>query len=170
MRAATVLAVILAVGAPLAAQEPACRDLPEYALLDFWIGTWDVFVGDRQVGTNRIEPVLGGCAVLEHWTDAGGGEGKSFFYYSPDRGAWLQVWVTATPGAIKEKAAVDGAPAGSVRFQGEVTTRGGTRVLDRTTLTPLDGGAVRQLIEVSSDGGANWRPTFDAVYRPRRRG
>jgi hypothetical protein len=38
-------------------------------------------------------------------------------------------------------------------------------VLDRTSLVPLPGDEVRQLIEVSSDGGATWRPTFDARYR-----
>jgi hypothetical protein len=41
----------------------------------------------------------------------------------------------------------------------------GTTVLDRTTLTPLGGGEVRQHIEVSSDRGATWRSSFDAVYR-----
>jgi len=167
MRIAAALVASLAGAAPLTAQGAACADRPEYHLLDFWIGTWDVFAGERQVGTNRIERALGGCAIFEHWTDAAGREGKSLFYVAPGRG-WQQVWVTATPGAIKEKAIVPGAPEGSVRFQGEVTTSTGAQVLDRTTLTPLDGGAVRQLIEVSSDGGVSWRPTFDAVYRPRR--
>lgn len=57
-------------------------------------------------------------------------------------------------------------PGGGVRFQGELRHPDGHIVLDRTTLTPLDGGEVRQLIEVSSDGGSSWRRAFDARYRP----
>lgn len=34
----------------------------------------------------------------------------------------------------------------------------------RTTLTPLSGDRVRQLIEISVDGGESWRRVFDALY------
>jgi hypothetical protein len=37
-------------------------------------------------------------------------------------------------------------------------------VLDRTTLTPLADGRVRQVIERSSDGGTTWTTGFDAMY------
>ena len=37
--------------------------------------------------------------------------------------------------------------------------------LDRTTLKPVDTGAVRQIIEISSDNGKPWKTTFDAIYR-----
>jgi hypothetical protein len=30
----------------------------------------------------------------------------------------------------------------------------------------MDGGRVRQHIEISTDDGASWRTTFDAEYRP----
>jgi hypothetical protein len=39
-------------------------------------------------------------------------------------------------------------------------------MLDRTTLTPLGNGRVRQVIETSRDGGKTWRVGFDAVYVP----
>lgn len=54
---------------------------------------------------------------------------------------------------------------GGVRFQAELRHPDGRVVLDRTTLSPLPGGEVRQLIEISADGGTTWRPTFDARYR-----
>jgi hypothetical protein len=50
-----------------------------------------------------------------------------------------------------------------VRFQGAIPLPGGGQYLDRTTLTPLEDGAVRQVIEVSRDG-ESWRTVFDAVY------
>jgi len=39
--------------------------------------------------------------------------------------------------------------------------------LDRTTLTPMEEGKVRQVIETSRDEGERWRTGFDAVYVPR---
>lgn len=142
---------------------PACTGAP-YAELDFWVGEWDVFVGERIVGSNRIEKTLDGCAVLEHWQDAGGREGKSLFYISAPDGPWKQVWV-ADGGAVKEKQLLERLADGGLRFQGRlVHATTGAPYLDRTTLTPRPDGRVRQLIEISTDEGATWQPTFDAVY------
>lgn len=154
-----------------AAQAPAavtpCADDPRYSRLDFWVGAWDVFIDGELAGHNRIEKILDGCAVLEHWTGSGGGQGKSLFYVGPG-GRWQQVWVTVAatrPGGTKEKAERPAPDDGGMRFEGRIEGRDGTTWLDRTTLTPLPDGSVRQLIEVSMDGGESWRATFDAVYR-----
>lgn len=165
--AAAIVAVLIHVG-PAAAQIGPCTEDPVYSALDFWVGDWTVWVGEQQVGANRIVKVQGSCAIEEHWSDARGGTGQSLFYYIPWTEEWKQVWVT--PGArgtggVKEKRQID-APAGAVRFQGTVVAADGTGYLDRTTLTPLDGGRVRQHIEISADGGTTWRTTFDAIYRP----
>ena len=171
--AATVL--LLSFSGDLLAQEreppPACEDVEGFHELDFWIGEWDVKVGERQVGTNRIEKVLSGCAVLEHWTSASGGKGMSLFYFNPTTDDWKQVWVTGRAtgvGGLKEKVLVERFEDGGLRFQGEIPLPSGGSYLDRTTLTPLEDGHVRQLIEISRDGGATWEATFDAVYVPAR--
>ncbi|MDH4107087.1 MAG: hypothetical protein OEW35_02115 [Gammaproteobacteria bacterium] len=171
--AALLLAGMLQAAGPAIAQQsvPACRDLPAYTRLDFWLGEWDVYVGATLAGRNRIESILDGCAVSEHWSAAGGGEGVSLFYVAPD-GSWRQVWVTANaarPGGTKEKTELPGTTAGEIHFQGEIRTADGS-YLDRTTLTRMEPDAVRQLIEVSTDGGASWRAVFDAVYRRRPAG
>ena len=145
-----------------------CDDTPLYRELDFWIGEWDVYVGDNLVGHNLIEKTLGGCAVIENWTASDGGDGKSLFFVDYDR-RWIQIWVTewaVSPGGVKEKVMVDDPPTGSVRFQGVVRHPDAGAWLDRTTLTPRDDGSVRQVIEISEDNGETWSPTFDAVYRP----
>lgn len=137
--------------------------------LDFWVGDWEVRSEGRTVGRNRVEKVLGGCAVTEHWRSAGGGVGRSLFYVVPAEGMWKQVWVTSNatgPGGVKEKRLLDGYDGPGVRFQGRVLLPEGGSYLDRTTLSPRDGGRVRQVIETSSDGGASWRVRFDAVYLP----
>lgn len=150
------------------AQEDSCLDEPAMRLLDFWIGVWTVSVGDQQVGSNRIERILDGCAILEHWRSAQGGEGKSLFYYQIATESWKQVWVTGSalrPGGLKEKALIETFDDGGVRFQGEIPLPGGGSYLDRTTLIPRSDGSVRQLIEISRDDGESWQVTFDALYR-----
>ena len=148
---------------------PACDDDPTYQALDFWVGEWNVYVGDRVVGENRIEKILDGCAITERWSARDGGDGHSLFFVDYD-GHWVQVWISQwarTPGGVKEKLMVNDPPDGAVRFQGVVRHPDAGEWLDRTTLTPLEDGSVRQLIEISEDNGASWHPTFDAIYRRR---
>lgn len=165
--------LLAACAGPAATQQsraPACGNVPGFSTLDFWVGEWDVFVDDEKVGANTIAKVLDGCAVMELWRSAGGGEGRSLFYYTPATDTWRQVWVTeqaTAPGGVKEKTLIERFDHGGVRFQGEIALPDGRTYLDRTTLMPLDGGRVRQRIEVSTDGGQSWRTTFDAVYVPR---
>ena len=154
----------------VAEQEPAtCSTTAGFQRLDFWLGHWDVYVGDRKVGENHIEKILEGCAITEHWQGSGGGGGRSLFYYLPASDTWKQVWVTGQatrPGGVKEKTLVEEMAGGGVRFQGEIVLSSGRTYLDRTTLTPQDGGRVKQVVEVSRDGGTSWKTTFDAVYIP----
>lgn len=144
-----------------------CESDPDYHKLDFWIGAWDVY--DNRDGTlngaDVVEKIMGGCALVENWREAdGSGEGKSLFYYQQARKQWKQVWVTDA-GPIKEKQLIGEMEDGSVRFQGEIFQSDGKSHLDRTTLTPLPGGRVHQVIEVSRDAGKTWATTFDAEYR-----
>jgi hypothetical protein len=143
-----------------------CNDEPAYHKLDFWVGNWNVFNthdGSKD-GTNLIEKILNGCALVENWHDVTGGEGKSLFYYQRATKQWKQVWVTDV-GPLKEKKLIEEFKDGGVRFQGEIPHPDGTSHLDRTTLTPLPGGRVHQVIEVSRDGGKKWEVTYDAEYR-----
>jgi hypothetical protein len=147
-------------------QQNTC-DGPAYHELDFWLGTWQVVspAGEPQ-GENRIEKVLNGCAVLEHWRDASGREGKSLFYYQLIPGMWKQVWVT-DEGQVKEKSLMRAYRGPGVRFQGRLPRKQGGTYLDRTTLTPLLDGRVQQVIEVSFDGGLRWDPKrrWEGIYR-----
>ena len=163
---------LLALAAPALGEEatvPACDDDQTYHALDFWVGEWDVYVGEELAGSNRIEKILSGCAVLEHWHGAGGSEGKSLFFVTGE-GRWKQVWVTewaTRPGGVKEKVWQQLDQPDQVRFQGRITLPDGRSYLDRTTLTRLPSGDVRQVIETSGDEGATWEAGFDALYRRR---
>lgn len=147
-----------------------CETDPEYRKLDFWVGSWDVYDNHDGTldGTDVVEKIVGGCAVVENWREAdGSGEGKSLFYYQKPKKQWKQVWVTDA-GPIKEKLLVDEMKDGGVRFQGEILHLDGKSHLDRTTLTPLPGGRVHQVIEVSRDAGKTWEAVYDAEYRRSR--
>ena len=156
-------AQVAATGAPCAAE-------PHLHALDFWLGEWAVFEQDQKVGSNSIRSILGGCAIVESWRDVEGNEGRSLFFPLPGESRWKQVWVTdhaRTVGGTKEKLEdVAYTKAGRVRFEGSYPGHAsGERIQDRTTLTQEPDGSVRQVIEVSRDGGATWRATFDAIYR-----
>jgi len=131
------------------------------AVLDFWIGRWSVRTRDgERAGTNHVERVLDGYALLEHWRGAAGDEGKSLFYFDRSAGGWRQVWVM--DGYVKEKA-LELAEPGRARFAGTAFVDG-LRFPDRTTLTARADGSVGQLIEHSLDGGESWKTSFDAIY------
>ena len=165
----TVLALLAALSIPGSAEaQSSCEGITAYDRLDFWLGEWSVRSGGREAGTNRITKILGGCAVQEEWIGATGGEGRSLFYYHPREEEWRQVWVTSTSfrtGGVKEKTLLAVTDDGALRFQGRVVDEAGVAWLDRTTLTPLPEGRVRQLIEISPDG-MSWETVFDAVYEP----
>lgn len=161
-----IVLLLAALPAPAQAPPAPCSEDPGFHELDFWLGEWRVLVGEQEVGTNSIEAILSGCAVREQWTSARGSRGESLFYYQPVTKVWQQVWVTDGArgrGGVKEKTLVETLADGSLRFQGEVPLAEGGTYLDRTTLSPLPDGRVRQRIEVSSDGVA-WRVVFDATY------
>lgn len=147
-----------------------CGDEPRLHALDFWLGHWDVTAGGEPSGKNDIDAILGGCALTEHWLDVQGGAGISLFWYDRSADRWKQVWVTEQallPGGAKEKTEVRELTSPTqIRFQGRYPGRApGVVIDDRTTLTREAPDRVRQLIEVSKDGGKTWVSVFDAEYR-----
>lgn len=135
-----------------------CKTLPEARQLDFWVGEWDV--RDPQghlVGHSSIQLILNDCVVLENWSGALGGTGKSMNFWDKQHRRWQQTWVDDR-GNVTEYTGqlVDG----SLRY----ATADGQRL----TFTPLAGGRVRQLAEASSDGGKSWVVRYDLMYGRRR--
>ena len=134
--------------------------VPQNHDLDFWIGTWKVYVEGKLDGTDVVEKVSGGFGVIEKWKGVEGGTGTSLFYWMPVKHQWKQVWVTAA-GVYKEKFSEPF--KGGIRFEGEIFLPDGRTISDRTTLTRLPKGKVRQVIEFSKDGHT-WTVSYDAVY------
>ncbi len=139
-----------------------CSTDARYRAFDFWVGDWDVFAGAQQVGHNRIEKILGGCALQEDWTDLYGDSGRSLNYFEPATGKWKQNWVDENGGIVWYEGQV---VLGAMRFSGENVAADGKRKLARVELSPMADGSVHHKIEHSSDDGKTWTIVFDAIYR-----
>jgi hypothetical protein len=159
-------APVTALGMFAVARAPAetpCTE-PEYRQFDFWLGAWSVTVAAAQVGTppapSDITLEAGGCAVFENF---GNGVGRSVNVYNPADARWHQTYAFGTGPRLLLVGGLEGdamvltrelpnAPPGS---------------FDRWTWTRLPGGRVRQVNEVSTDGGATVTTGFDGTYAPR---
>jgi hypothetical protein len=136
----------------------------KYRQFDFWIGDWDVSSNGDPAGTNSIHSIHNGCALQENWQGSGEGgiSGSSFNIYDKASDRWHQTWVDAS-GTLLE---LNGAfIEGQMVLSGERLSRDGSgMVLHRITWTPNEDGTVRQLWEVSKDGGGSWSILFDGLY------
>ncbi|MFY0605573.1 MAG: tetratricopeptide repeat protein [Cyclobacteriaceae bacterium] len=135
---------------------------------DFWIGTWDVYAGGRKVGENTITMANGGCAIHESYTTPGVYTGQSVNYYDKLDKKWHQTWVDSG-GGVLDYVEIDKAE-GMLQFQCDYMNRQGQVVKSRLTFTKNDDCTVRQLFEDSTDGGENWTPGFDGLYKPQEKG
>ena len=139
-----------------------CMATPEHRQFDFWVGEWNVYNPQgTQVGTNTIESVAVGCIVMENWTGAGGGVGKSMNFYDPATRKWRQTWVDGRGGVLEFAGEFRD---GAMRYTGETAGANGARTQARLTFFHLGPDRVRQLWEQSSDGGKTWSVVFDGMY------
>jgi hypothetical protein len=149
-----------------------CRSMIEAGQFDFWLGSWDVTPwqappGSRPalLGTNTIEPILEHCVILENWTSAVGGSGKSMNFWDTNRRQWRQIWVADGGGSLDYAGSFR---EGAMRFEGWTLAPNGRRVLQKLTFFPISRDTVRQLFETSSDSGKTWQPGFDGRYVRKR--
>ena len=153
--------------APAPAQATQACKTAEHRQFDFWVGTWDVSPTgqDKVVARSVIENLYGDCVIRENWMPVSGTPGGSMNTYDPADGRWHQVWMDAANARVS----FDGYFAG-----GQMVLTGdwrgaqgpGKDGLVRMTYSRLEGGAVRQVGQISTDKGATWKPFFDFTYRP----
>lgn len=132
---------------------------------DFWLGSWEVYdaTGARR-GTNEVRSILGGCVVHESYSTPGGYAGESLNIYDASRGVWHQSWVDNGGLLLRIEG---GIRDGDMVLEGTTRGRDGAEAWNRITWSWIDetGDRVRQLWEVSTDGGTTWTVAFDGEYR-----
>lgn len=139
-----------------------CMYRTESRQFDFWVGEWDVFNPQgRKDGTSVIQAYAGGCGILENWTNAFGGGGKSVNFYDPTAGKWFQYWIggDGNPGRFSGIYKDD-----AIRYEGEPFMQNGKKVISRLTFFNVDANTVRQFAEQSDDEGKTWTTTYDYKY------
>lgn len=155
-----------AASAGQATPTPAPCASKEHHQFDFWIGEWDVTTPDgKPAGHSRIEGVLGGCALLEHWEGAGGASGKSLSLYVAADRQWNQTWVDGQGDRIVLTGGFEG---GRMVLRNAWKAADGKAMRSELAWTPGADGSVRQVWRESNDDGATWTTTFDGLYRRRR--
>jgi len=140
---------------------PTCKHAASRQF-DFWIGQWRVTEKGKLAGHNRIERILDGCALLENWTGAKGGEGKSLNFFDRDDGLWHQTWIDRSGGALFLSGKFEN---GAMRLQGaQPASDKQPATRHRITWTALPDGSVRQLWESTPVGKEEWATQFDGLY------
>ncbi|MEN0653222.1 MULTISPECIES: hypothetical protein [Hyphobacterium] len=144
---------------------PGCDDIEGAHDFDFWVGDWNVYGQNGQLGgTNHIEKRSNGCLILEEWTNAGGGDGTSMNYLDPTSGQWRQIWMGSNSyidysGGLNE--------AGAMVLVGEITYFGATGSQTapfRGTWTPNEDGSVTQHFQQYDEANDVWNDWFIGRY------
>jgi hypothetical protein len=147
--------------APSDRQLHPCKYSTEFKRMNFWAGTWVVTSPKgHRLGTSRVDVILDQCALLENWSGARGGAGKSFTFYDPSSKQWYQRWVDSSGSHTDYTGRVDGA---SLLFMARSVGADGKPVWERMRFTPMSHGRVHQYIDTSPDG-KKWTAAFDGIY------
>jgi hypothetical protein len=138
-----------------------CSENPNYRLLDFWIGDWEVKSHDGQLyGHNNVESILDGCVLMENWKGAKSSKGKSFNFYDHGSKKWIQRWVDNSGGSLDLKGDIK---EGAAVFLGLSKNKKGENIHNRLTLKKGPENQVFQIWEQSKDS-ISWQKVFDAIY------
>lgn len=154
---------------------PANTKVPQSALLDRLVGTWDVsyeFVdkaGNARTNRGQVHYnwILEGKALQEIWTsDSESKEprpfGTTINFYDPKRQRWTAVWVYPSQG---ETFQVSG---GEVNGSFVLTGHDQSGALQRWSTSIVESDAVVGRFDISYDEGKTWREV--GVNHMRRRG
>jgi hypothetical protein len=158
---AALLPRALAQTPPAPAAKPCAT--AEYRQFDFWLGDWNVKnAAGKDVGTNHLVSLHGGCAMQESWASPSGVTGSSLSGWDSSRKQWHQTWMDNGGNVLQ----LDGALAdGKMVLAGDTNDpRTGSTTRNRVTWIPLADGRVRQWWEQSADGGKTWTTAFDGYY------
>jgi hypothetical protein len=141
---------------------------PENSQFDFWLGDWDASWpaaagSPAGTGTNRIEKILDGCVVEEHFAAAGPSPlvGRSHSVFVPKAGRWKQTWVDNQGGYLDFTGGMQGSEMILAR---EAKGPDGKLRLQRMVFLNIAKESFDWRWEVSADGGATWNLVWPIHY------
>ncbi len=150
---------------PAGLKGTACAS-PAHHQFDFWLGEWDVSTPQgTPAGTNRVERILDGCALQEHWEASDGSKGTSLSSYDAVGHKWRQTFVDDTgqvlvlEGDFKD---------GRMVLEGEKAMGRQKVALQRISWQVVPGEKVRQRWDISQDDGKTWSVLFEGLYAKKK--
>lgn len=171
----TIVVALFIGSAPVEAQTAARQTPPPTPCVndanrhrfDFWIGEWDVVTAQGgKAGESVVQPIAGGCGLLENWTDMRGGTGKSLNAYNPAVKQWQQYWI-GQGGAVTEFRESEWR-GDTLVYRASGLRPDGKTMLQRLSFNARPDGTVRQFGEISTDGGQSWQVAYELFYRRKR--
>lgn len=157
-----VLVALLAAGVVAARQLGGREPLPEHALYDRWLGTWEAIVTAEVPGAGEVE-----SQGMERNRLGPGGrwlmtelqykllgtlyEGAGVLGYDPAKRAWVSSWVDSTDDALKLAEASWDADTSTMTLEREFLDASGHRVAERIVDHFLDANT-RELVVYSAAG------------------
>ncbi len=130
---------------------------------NFWIGEWDVYRWDTDqlVGQSRIEAILGGTAIQEHYSSTTNPySGTSLSKWNPRLQQWEQYWIDVTGLTLH----IQGGLTDGKMMMGNAVTSPQGLLQNRIIWEALpDNKGVRQIWEQST-GTSEWVRVFDGHY------
>lgn len=137
------------------------------ALFDFWVGEWNLTwkdaEGNTQTGTNRVEKILDGMVLQEHFSDvAGNFKGTSISVYNPRYNSWHQAWADNQGGYYNFVGAVDdGRPV----FKTKPIEVNDQTIIQRMVFFEIEENSFTWDWEKSIDGGESWTLLWRIDYK-----
>ena len=133
---------------------------------DFWVGDWEAHwvdaKGNAVVGENRIEKIMDGVVIQEHFSDTSSGFfGGSLSVFSPADSLWHQAWADNSGGFIDLIGIVDD----DIRiFQTEPVVSGTKTIIRRMIFYNITEQDFTWDWEFSEDGGKSWALAWQINY------
>lgn len=132
---------------------------------DFWVGEWEVhwYGPDSTLvkGSNRIEKILDGKVLQEHFTDPSSGfKGTSISVYNARTDNWYQSWADNAGGYFHFKGITT---AGQRIFS--MTDENEEGVLYRMVFSDIGPDSLVWTWEGTRDKGSTWKTAWKIYYR-----
>jgi hypothetical protein len=148
--------------------------LPEHRQFDFWLGDWAVFdysgydyssgTKGNPIGENTITLLCNDYVIHEHAEMVNGMVGYAHLIYNKNDNKWHQMWVDNGGNVAWFSGGLE---AGQMILSGERPgSKPGLTAIDRVAWSVMDNNPdrVRQLWQISEDGGKSWFVAADNLY------
>jgi tetratricopeptide (TPR) repeat protein len=143
-----------------------CSRNPRNHDFDFWIGEWNVYRTGTETlsGYSHIQPMAGGCAILENYSAMQAYTGKSFNYYDTVSGKWKQDWIGSGGPSDRQHYDQGEFTRGNMHFTYEMTNAKGEKIKGNFIFYFISSDSVRQYQDVIDSSGKTISVTYDLTY------